>query len=75
VLLQVGLDRGLEFGHAVEDAASDGLVGDQAEEPQAPSSLSRPLHPDLGLVDQSGRATRFAPFGLPLKRVTLLLVG
>ena len=32
MLLQIGLDGGLEFGHAVEDAAADGVIGDQAEE-------------------------------------------
>ena len=30
---QVGIDCGLEFGDAVEDAASNGVIGDQAEEP------------------------------------------
>ena len=33
MLLQVGFDCGLEFGDAAEDAAADGVVGDQAEEP------------------------------------------
>ena len=33
MLLKVGFDGGVEFGDAVEDAASNGVVGDQAEEP------------------------------------------
>jgi hypothetical protein len=28
---EVGLDRGDELGHGLEDAATDGLVGDVAE--------------------------------------------
>ena len=32
MLLQVGFDGGLEFGHASEHAAADGVVGDQGEE-------------------------------------------
>jgi hypothetical protein len=32
VLLEVGFDGGVEFGDAVEDATSNGVVGDQAEE-------------------------------------------
>ena len=32
VVLQVGFDGGLEVGDAPEDAASDGVLGDQAEE-------------------------------------------
>src|SRR6516165_6885020 len=32
VLLQVGFDCGLEFSNAAEDAAADGVAGDQAEE-------------------------------------------
>ncbi len=32
VLLEINFDRGLEFGHAVEHAAADGVFSDQAEE-------------------------------------------
>jgi hypothetical protein len=32
VELQVGFDCGLEFGDAAEDAAADGVAGDQTEE-------------------------------------------
>jgi hypothetical protein len=33
VLLQIGFDGGDQFVHAAEDAASNGVVGDQAEKP------------------------------------------